>query len=74
MHTLEVVHLVWERFSKYEGYASGFHFAGDYVDTRCHDFCGRRETRIVAIDALGHPGEGQFRYQKLIQNSCTSSL
>lgn len=56
-----------ERFSKYEGYASGFRFAGDYVDTRCRDFCGRRETRIVAIDALGHPGEGQFRYQKLIR-------
>lgn len=55
-----------ERFSKYEGYASGFRFAGDYVDTRHQDFCGRRETKIVAIDALSYPGEGQFKCEKLI--------
>jgi hypothetical protein len=46
-------------------YASGFRFAGDYVDTRCRDFIGRRETKIAAIDALCYSGEGQFKEQKL---------
>jgi len=58
-----------ERFSKYEGYASGFRFAGDYVDTRCRDFIGRRETKIAAIDALCYSGEGQFKEQKLTREA-----
>eukprot|EP01018_Ginkgo_biloba_P015019 Gb_38251 [translate_table: standard] len=56
-----------ERFSKYEGYASSFRFAGDYVDERCKDLCGRQETRIVAIDALCYPGWRQFKREKLIR-------
>jgi len=41
-----------ERFSKYEGCASGFHFIGAYGDTRCQNFSGRQETKIVTIDVL----------------------
>uniref|UniRef100_A0A0D6QSN1 PARG catalytic Macro domain-containing protein n=1 Tax=Araucaria cunninghamii TaxID=56994 RepID=A0A0D6QSN1_ARACU len=54
-----------ERFSNYEGYASTFRFAGNYIDKRPRDFYGRLETRIVAIDALCYPGHGQFKREKL---------
>lgn len=54
-----------ERFSEYHGYASTFRFAGDYIDKSRRDFCGRRESRIVAIDALCHPGQGQFKLENI---------
>ncbi|KAH9314907.1 hypothetical protein KI387_023534, partial [Taxus chinensis] len=56
-----------ERFSKYQGYASTFCFAGDYIDKSCRDFCGRRKTSIIAIDALCYPGQRQFKLEKIIR-------
>eukprot|EP00897_Mesotaenium_endlicherianum_P001263 jgi/Mesen1/1164/ME000124S00198 len=50
-----------ERFSCYSGYASTFKFAGDYADAAPRDALGRRETRVVAVDALPNAGERQFR-------------
>uniref|UniRef100_A0A6V7LA66 poly(ADP-ribose) glycohydrolase n=1 Tax=Bracon brevicornis TaxID=1563983 RepID=A0A6V7LA66_9HYME len=41
-----------ERYSKYEGYSHTFKWTGDYVDETPRDSSGRRETSIVAIDAL----------------------
>lgn len=40
-----------ERFSAYDGYASSFHFAGDYVDETPCDEYRRRMCTVVAIDA-----------------------
>ncbi|XP_055613980.1 poly(ADP-ribose) glycohydrolase-like [Uranotaenia lowii] len=41
-----------EQFSEYNGYASTFTFAGDFLDETPRDASGRRECYIVAIDAL----------------------
>lgn len=56
-----------ERFSKYTGYASSFRFSGDYVDNRDADSMGRNKTRIIAIDALSHPGKKQFELDSLLR-------
>ncbi|XP_060173728.1 poly(ADP-ribose) glycohydrolase 1-like isoform X1 [Lycium barbarum] len=56
-----------ERFSSYTGYASSFRFNGDYVDKKDNDVLGRRKTRIVAIDALCHPGKSQYRLEGLLR-------
>ncbi|CAN4095620.1 unnamed protein product [Withania somnifera] len=56
-----------ERFSSYTGYASSFRFNGDYVDKKDIDVLGRRKTRIVAIDALCHPGKSQYRLEGLLR-------
>lgn len=51
-----------EQFSDYSGYANTFKWKGNFTDTAPHDAWGRRETEIVAIDALViHQYEDQFR-------------
>lgn len=50
-----------ERYSNYTGYASTFRFTGDVHDSRPRDAWGRRQTHIIAIDALSQPGDDQFR-------------
>ena len=49
-----------ERYSCYTGYASSFRFTGDFRDCIPRDSWGRRQTHIIAIDALSHPGNDQF--------------
>nr|GFB01098.1 poly(ADP-ribose) glycohydrolase 1-like isoform X1 [Tanacetum cinerariifolium]GFB01144.1 poly(ADP-ribose) glycohydrolase 1-like isoform X1 [Tanacetum cinerariifolium] len=56
-----------ERFSNYTGYASTFRFCGDFLDTKDSDIMGRRKTRIIAIDALVHPGKRQYRHEFLLR-------
>ncbi|KAG9152603.1 hypothetical protein Leryth_021932 [Lithospermum erythrorhizon] len=56
-----------ERFSDYTGYAGSFRFCGDYVDRKKLDSYRRRETRIVAIDALSSPGRRQYRLGFLLR-------
>ncbi|OAY51350.1 poly(ADP-ribose) glycohydrolase 1 isoform X1 [Manihot esculenta] len=56
-----------ERFSNYRGYASSFRFSGDHVDRRNVDSFGRRNTRIVAIDALNNPGMRQYKLNYLLR-------
>ncbi|KAF4360299.1 hypothetical protein F8388_020590 [Cannabis sativa] len=56
-----------ERFSNYTGYASSFRFSGDYVDKKEMNSLGRRKTRIVAIDALCHPGMRQYKIKYLLR-------
>lgn len=41
-----------EQFSKYEGYADSFKFAGRFTDTVGLDSSGRKETSLVAMDAI----------------------
>ena len=41
-----------EQFSSYSGYGSTFDWAGSHTDSTVHDAWGRRETCIVAMDAL----------------------
>lgn len=41
-----------ERYSKYEGYSNNFTWTGDFVDETPRDNSGRRQTSVVAIDAL----------------------
>nr|XP_023912460.1 poly(ADP-ribose) glycohydrolase 1-like isoform X2 [Quercus suber] len=56
-----------ERFSSYTGYASSFHFTGDYVDKKDVDCFGRRKTRIIAIDALCSPRMRQYKQEFLLR-------
>ena len=41
-----------EQFSRYNGYASTFEWAGDFVDSTARDSWGRRQVQLVALDAL----------------------
>jgi len=41
-----------EQYSKYQGYADTFKFAGRYTDTVEKDSSGRRMTSVVAMDAI----------------------
>lgn len=54
------------RFSRGTGYARSYRFEGDYVDVR-------PATRIVAFDALQHPGEAQFDEPKMARE-CLKAL
>ncbi|XP_038061857.1 poly(ADP-ribose) glycohydrolase-like [Patiria miniata] len=55
-----------ERFSDYTGYASTFRWNGDYKDVIPRDAWGRKETEILAIDALVFRRlEDQFKPQSL---------
>ncbi|GAB2294210.1 hypothetical protein Dimus_028428 [Dionaea muscipula] len=56
-----------ERFSDYSGYASSFRFSGDYMDQREIGSLGRRNTRIIAIDALCWPGFRQYGLDCLLR-------
>ncbi|KAL4631778.1 hypothetical protein ACB092_04G002800 [Castanea dentata] len=58
-----------ERFSSYTGYASSFHFTGDYVDKKDVDCFGRRKTRIIAIDALCSPRMRQYKQECLLRET-----
>ncbi|CAK9862488.1 unnamed protein product [Sphagnum jensenii] len=49
-----------ERYSTHEGYGPTFCFKGDFHDLTLQDTWGRRQTRIIAMDALDLPGENQF--------------
>lgn len=55
------------RFSAHKGYSSTFEFDGDYIDCSRYDKHGRKDTKIVAMDALFfHNPEDQFQ-SKLIE-------
>lgn len=41
-----------ERFSDYDGYASTFTFKQNHVDTTPRDTLSRRQTQVVALDAI----------------------
>jgi len=56
-----------ERYSCYTGYASTFRFTGDFHDSRPRDAWGRRQTHIIAIDALSQPGDDQFRLTHIMR-------
>ena len=51
-----------EQFSKYQGYANTFTFDGPHNDMTCFDGQGKRETAIVAMDAIqfGYDVRSQF--------------
>ncbi|CAN7104275.1 unnamed protein product [Brassica rapa subsp. narinosa] len=70
MEVSEAIEVVGaERFSHYTGYSSSFRFSGDYVDTKERDVFGRRKTRIIAIDALRHPGISQYKPECLLREA-----
>ncbi|CAD5320080.1 unnamed protein product [Arabidopsis thaliana] len=70
MEVTEAIEVVGaERFSLYTGYSSSFRFSGDYIDTKETDVFGRRKTRIVAIDALRHPGVSQYKLESLLRET-----
>ncbi|KAL3642199.1 hypothetical protein CASFOL_013014 [Castilleja foliolosa] len=56
-----------ERFSNYTGYSTSFRFSGDYKDIKRFDTMNRRKTRIIAIDALCHPGNTQYSPEGLLR-------
>ncbi|KAL2487629.1 Poly(ADP-ribose) glycohydrolase 1 [Forsythia ovata] len=56
-----------QRFSNHTGYASSFRFCGDYKDVKGVDSMGRLKTRIIAIDALCHPGKRQYTPECLLR-------
>ncbi|MCO5603199.1 hypothetical protein L7F22_057346 [Adiantum nelumboides] len=58
-----------ERFSRYTGYSSSFCFVGDYSDIKPMDSYGRLKTQIVAIDALRHPGQQQYKEALLVRET-----
>ncbi|KAJ3700531.1 hypothetical protein LUZ61_004236 [Rhynchospora tenuis] len=58
-----------ERFSYHKGYASTFKFAGDYRDKKLFDSMGRRNTRIVAIDALSRIGVAQYEVENILREA-----
>eukprot|EP00271_Cylindrocystis_brebissonii_P022072 TRINITY_DN827_c0_g1_i5.p1 TRINITY_DN827_c0_g1~~TRINITY_DN827_c0_g1_i5.p1 ORF type:complete len:690 (+),score=111.14 TRINITY_DN827_c0_g1_i5:52-2121(+) len=58
-----------ERFSRYRGYARSLAFAGDVQDTTPRDSLGRRQTRIVAIDALCKPGSDQYQEKSMLRET-----
>lgn len=43
-----------EQFSAYRGYAASFKYAGDFVDTTPIDLFRRRNSKLVAIDAIAY--------------------
>ncbi|KAG2327692.1 hypothetical protein Bca52824_010420 [Brassica carinata] len=70
MEVSEAIEVVGaERFSRYTGYSSSFRFAGDYIDTKERDVFGRRKARIIAIDALRHPGISQYKPECLLREA-----
>ncbi|XP_024004108.1 poly(ADP-ribose) glycohydrolase 1 [Eutrema salsugineum] len=70
MEASEAIEVVGaERFSHYTGYSSSFRFSGDYMDTKGIDVFGRRKTRIIAIDALRHPGTSQYKLERLLRET-----
>lgn len=48
-------------------YASSFRFVDGYFDNKAVDSFGRRQTRIVAIDALDSPGMRQYEVPCLLR-------
>jgi hypothetical protein len=56
-----------ERYSTHEGYGPTFCFKGDFHDLTLQDTWGRRQTRIIAIDALDLPGENQFHSMPMLR-------
>ena len=50
-----------EQFSRYHGYASTFEWAGPYRDETVRDAWGRRQTVVVAMDALRLGGSKKQR-------------
>ncbi|KAF8046623.1 hypothetical protein N665_3582s0004 [Sinapis alba] len=70
MEASEAIEVVGaERFSHYTGYSSSFRFSGDCIDTKERDIYGRRKTRIIAIDALRHPGISQYKPECLLREA-----
>ncbi|KAG0579667.1 hypothetical protein KC19_4G115200 [Ceratodon purpureus] len=56
-----------ERYSCYTGYASSFRFTGDFHDSMPRDAWGRKQTHVIAIDALSRPGDDQFRLTHIMR-------
>ncbi|XP_016952039.1 poly(ADP-ribose) glycohydrolase [Drosophila biarmipes] len=52
-----------ERYSLYTGYAGSFEWSGNCEDSTPRDSSGRRQTAIVAIDAL-HFAQSQHQYRE----------
>jgi len=51
-----------ERFSSYKGYADTFAWAGDFVDNTPFDSKNRRQTQIVAMDAIQLSGSANSQF------------
>ncbi|GFQ04717.1 probable poly(ADP-ribose) glycohydrolase 2 [Phtheirospermum japonicum] len=58
-----------ERFSNYTGYDRSFRFSGDHTDNKGVDAMGRRQTRVIAIDALDGPGMRQYGLESLLREA-----
>uniref|UniRef100_A0A7N0TPR5 poly(ADP-ribose) glycohydrolase n=1 Tax=Kalanchoe fedtschenkoi TaxID=63787 RepID=A0A7N0TPR5_KALFE len=56
-----------ERFSDYVGYAHTFRFSGAHIDQKKVDRFGRRETRLIAIDALCSPQMRQYELKFILR-------
>nr|AAC28734.1 poly(ADP-ribose) glycohydrolase [Drosophila melanogaster] len=52
-----------ERYSNYTGYAGSFEWSGNFEDSTPRDSSGRRQTAIVAIDAL-HFAQSHHQYRE----------
>ncbi|XP_032581039.1 poly(ADP-ribose) glycohydrolase [Drosophila sechellia] len=52
-----------ERYSHYTGYAGSFEWSGNFEDSTPRDSSGRRQTAIVAIDAL-HFAQSHHQYRE----------
>ena len=52
----------FEQYSSYRGYADTFKFAGNYKDETVRDSWGRRQTQLVAIDALVFKAKPQEQF------------
>lgn len=51
-----------EQYSAYEGYRDSFRCTGSYHDTMPRDALGRRQTEILAIDALDFSSNPSAQY------------
>ncbi|KAK3760693.1 hypothetical protein RRG08_010666 [Elysia crispata] len=57
-----------ERFNDYKGYSDTFQFTGDYVDETPRDTWGRKNTEVVAMDALFfRDPETQYEKSKILR-------
>lgn len=57
-----------ERYNLYKGYGDTFKWSGDFIDQTTYDACGRRNTEILAIDALFYWNpKTQFNEEKILR-------
>lgn len=61
-HTHSYTHTGAEQYSRYRGYSSSFEWSGSHKDSTVRDRWGRRQTVVVAMDALiFHSRAAQFK-------------